>query len=188
MFIDITIRINPELIAEKVESNQPYASLGHIGTHFDVMDKEFPIEFLQRNAVVFDVSNFFNRDIDISDIDVNEIKKGMFVAFYTGRADKFEYGSKEYYENHPQLSYGLLDWLVEKEVSLIGLDFAGVRRDAEHRLADQKCANKGVFVIENLCNLQALLKGGRIAKFTANTYPVNFFGMSGLLCRVVAQI
>ncbi len=39
--------------------------MGHIGTHFDAMDKEFPLEYTQRNGIVFDVSHVINRDIQI---------------------------------------------------------------------------------------------------------------------------
>ena len=65
-------------------------------------------------------------------------------------------------------------------------EFAGVRRGKEHTLMDQYCADRGAFVIENLCNLGAVAAEG--ALFTAHTYPMNYAEMTGLPCRVVAEI
>ena len=77
---------------------------------------------------------------------------------------------------------------MDKKVSIIGVDFAGVRRGAEHTPKDQYCVDRGVFIIENLCNLDKILRGKNQEIFTVNTYPVNFEGMSGLPCRVAGEI
>ena len=45
-----------------------------------------------------------------------------------------------------------------------------------------------MFIIENLCNLGELLGGEKTARFVARTFPVNFDGMTGLPCRVVAEV
>ena len=73
-------------------------------------------------------------------------------------------------------------------MSIIGVDCAGVRRGGEHTPKDQYCADRGVFIIENLCNLGELLGGEKTARFVARTFPVNFDGMTGLPCRVVAEV
>ncbi len=159
---------------------------GHLGTHFDVMNKVFPLEYTRRKAVVFDVSDIKNRDIALSDIDINLVKKDMFVAFYSGFIHEIPYGNKEYFSSHPQLSDRLIDALLEQKISIIGIDFAGVRRGKEHTPKDQYCAEKGVFIVENLYNLKSVLTVNNL--FIANTYPINFTGMTGLLCRVVAEV
>ena len=58
----------------------------------------------------------------------------------------------------------------------------------EHTPTDQICADRGTFIVENVCNLAAVLDGQKSAHFTAGTYPVNFVGMTGLPCRVVARV
>ena len=63
-----------------------------------------------------------------------------------------------------------------------------MRRGGEHTPKDQYCADRGVFIIENLCNLGELLGGEKTARFVARTFPVNFDGMTGLPCRVVAEV
>lgn len=76
--------------------------------------------------------------------------------------------------------------LLNKQVSMIGVDFAGVRRSKEHTPTDQYCADRGTFIIENLCNMKSVLNAGQ--QFTAHTYPMNYADVTGLPCRVVAEI
>lgn len=180
MLIDITLKITPKMVTD-AQGNEKKTLVGHLGTHFDVMNKEFPLEYTERKGIVFDVSNALNRDIELSDIHLDYVEKDMFVAFYTGFIEKEGYGGYAYFTEHPQLSNELIDALLEKGVSIIGIDFAGVRRGREHTPKDQYCADKGVFIIENLCNLKAVLSAG--GHFTACTYPMNYAEMTG--CRVV---
>lgn len=185
MLIDLTLKLTRKMLTDAFETkNQALA--GHAGTHFDVMDQEFPLSYTERCGIVFDVRKVSGRDIECPDIDLNAVEAGMFVAFCTGFMEKTAYGEPGYFTNHPQLSVDLIDKLLEKGVSIIGLDFAGVRRTPEHIPTDQRCADNGVFIIENLCNLKdVLMQGGR---FTACTYPMNCSELTGLPCRVVAKI
>ncbi len=185
MKIDITLKITPKM-ATDAQGNEKKALVGHLGTHFDVMNQEFPLDYTERNGIVFDVSGVQSRDIEMADVDLDQIKKDMFVAFYTGFIEKEGYGSKRYFSEHPQLSNELLEALLQKQISMIGIDFAGVRRGKEHSPMDQHCADRGVFIIENLCNLENVLKNGGI--FIAHAYPMNYAEMTGLPCRVVAEI
>lgn len=127
-------------------------------------------------------------DICVSDIDINLVHSDMFIAFYTGYIEKYEYGTKPYFKSHPQLSDELIDQLLSRKISIIGIDCAGIRRGSEHTPKDQYCADRGVFVIENLCNLGKALSYKHTNEFIVNTYPVNFYGLTGLPCRVVAEI
>ena len=184
MFIDLTLKITPQMVAAD-PSHGNKALVGHLGTHFDVMNKEFPLVYLRREAVVFDV-RAADGEIGIDDIDWTKIKKDMFVAFYTGYIEREPYGGKAYFKEHPQLSAELIGALVKAGISIIGIDFAGVRRGKEHTPTDQFCADHGVFVVENLCHLDELAARGDF--FTAHTYPMNVAGISGLPCRVVAEV
>ena len=187
MFIDLSVKVTT-YARQEASDNEKMASLGHLGTHFDVMNKEFPLSFVKREGIVFDVSGVVGRDIEEQDIDISKIRKEMFAAFFSGFIERVEYGTKEYFKEHPQLSNALIDRLLEKGISIIGIDFAGVRRGEEHTPKDQYCADRGVFIIENLCHLDRVLRGKRDADFIANTYPINFAEMTGLPCRVVAEV
>ena len=185
MLIDITLKITPQMVTA-AQGNEKKAMTGHLGTHFDVMNQEFPLEFTERDAMVFDVSGISGRDIDIPDVDLERVSQDMFVAFYTGFIEQVGYGSREYFTDHPQLSHELIAALLEKKVSMIGIDFAGVRRGKEHTPKDQYCADQGVFIIENLCSLNRVLAVRDT--FTALTFPMNFTDMTGPPCRVVAKL
>ena len=74
----------------------------------------------------------------------------------------------------------------DKKISIIGVDFAGVRNGKEHTPKDQYCADRGVFIVENLCNLKAVVDAG--GECIVNTYPMNYAEMTGLPCRVVAEV
>lgn len=190
MLVDLSFAVTPK-IRNDAQTNLDKASFGHLGTHFDVMDKEFPLEFTERPGIAFDVSELSGADIgEVSqeDIDLALIAAGMFVAFYTGYIEKVPYGDKVYFKEHPQLSHELIAALVEKGVAIIGIDCAGLRSGKEHTLTDQYCADRNVFVVENLCSLGELLSGKKSARFTAHTYPMNFTGMTGLPCRVIAEL
>lgn len=184
MLIDITLKITPKM-ATDAQGNEKKALVGHLGTHFDVMDKEFPLEYIKRKGIVFDVSCVIDRDIGCDDIDMDRIQKDMFVIFYTGFIDKVGYGNKAYFTEHPQLSDELIERLLDKNISLIGIDFAGVRRGKEHTPKDQYCAEHGVYIIENLCNLQEL---PTFEDFIIYTFPMSYAEMTGLPCRIVAEL
>ena len=185
MKLDITLPVTPEMLGTAWD-NTAKSLVGHLGTHFDVMDKEFPLEYTTCPGVVFDVSGIKDRQIDVTDIRLDSVEKGMFVAFYTGFVHTTPYGTPRYFKTHPQLSQSLIDVLLDKEIAIIGVDCAGIRRTPEHVPADQRCADRGVFVIENLWDLpQVLEKGGR---FTAHTYPLRISGTTGIPCRVIAEI
>ena len=183
MLIDITLKITSEM-AQNSGHDGRKELVGHIGTHFDVMHKEFPLEYTQRKGIVFDVRNVKNRDIELSDIDISRVEKNTFVAFCTEFIEKEGYGKGVYFSEHPQLSDELIGALLDFGVSIIGVDFAGIRRGKEHIPKDRYCAERGTFVIENLCNLASLLKFGA---FTAHTYPMSYVGLTGLPCRVIAE-
>jgi kynurenine formamidase len=187
MLIDLTTLVTPK-ITKDAQTNLDKASYGHLGTHFDVMNKEFPLEFIERKGIVYNVSIINGKEIDTNDVDIDLIEKEMFVAFYSGYIESEPYGTEKYFKEHPQLSNNLIDVLIQKGISIIGIDFAGVRRGKEHTPMDQYCADRGVFIVENLCNLNSILINCSNASFLANTYPMNFEGMTGLPCRVVAKI
>ncbi len=187
MYIDITLKVSPQMISD-AQGNEKNAFTGHLGTHFDVMNKEFPLAYLERPGIVFDVSSVTGAEITVTDIDLALVQPDMFVAFHTGFIESVGYGSERYIHKHPQLANSLIDALLDRRISIIAVDFAGIRRGDEHTPKDQYCADRGVFIVENVCNLKEVLAGQPYRLFTANTYPVNFAGFTGLPCRVVAKV
>ena len=161
---------------------------GHIGTHFDVMDKEFPLENIITKGKIFDISRITAHEVKGEDLDLSGVDQKDFVIFHSGILKKFGYGTKKYFSTYIELSDELIDDLIAKKVSFIGVDMAGAKGPKDHPRIDQYCADKGVFVIENLDNLDILVKEAEHKPFTVYTFPLNFHGFTGLPCRVVAEI
>lgn len=191
MKIDLTVKISKEMwnkLWNEAAENKKMTLLGHIGTHFDVMDKEFSLDNTERKGKVFDVSHVKNKEIKLEDIDISKVQENDFVMFYTGTLKEKGYGTKEYFKEYPELSEKLIQSLLDKKVSIIGIDTAGIRKPSEHVKIDQYCADNNVFVIENLDNLKTLLEKTTDKDFKVHTYPINIEGMSGLCCRVIAEV
>jgi len=189
----LTTRIDLTLRVEKASwittfIHEKMSSFGHLGTHFDVMDKEFSLENIIRSGIVFDVSRVRDRDISIQDVQAEKIGADDFVMFHTGFLSETGYGTPEYFKNHPQLAPELIYFLLEKRISLIGVDCAGVRRGGEHTPMDQYCAERSVFIVENLANTPRLVELAQGSRFTVYTFPIHIAGMSGLPCRVIAEL
>ena len=49
MKIDVTLKITPKMVTD-AQGNEKKALVGHLGTHFDVMNKEFPLEYTESSA------------------------------------------------------------------------------------------------------------------------------------------
>lgn len=185
MKIDLTLELT-QALSEAAQKNHGRLRMGHFGTHFDVMDKKFPLEYVERQGIFFDIREIWDRDVELDDIDIDAVAKDMFVGFYSGFLEAKGYGTKEYFGIHPRLSPSLIEALLEKRISIIGLDFSGVRNGREHNPMDQHCADRGVFIVENLCNMRPVLDAG--GKAVVSTYPVRYADLTGLPCRVVADI
>ncbi|MBM6993998.1 MAG: cyclase family protein [Prevotella sp.] len=185
--IDISLLVTPKMVTD-AQDNEKKALTGHIGTHFDVMNKKFPLDYTELRGIVFDISAQGQGETTSADIDLSLVGEGMFVAFHSGFIEQVGYGGAIYFKEHPTLSMELIEELLRRHVSIIGIDFAGVRRGHEHTPTDQLCADHGTFIIENLCHLAEVLEGHPHALFHAHTYPMNFSDMTGLPCRVTADV
>lgn len=191
MKIDLTLPISKDMwhaMRQQAIAVDEWERFGHLGTHFDVMDQEFPLEYCERRGRVFDVSHIRDRDIVLADIDVNRIREQDCVLFHTGWLKEKQYGTSEYFHASTTLASELIRWLVDKQVNLIGIDLAGIRPAAEHRDIDSYCAQHGTFIIENLYNLGALVRESASRELTVSTYPLRIHGVTGLPCRVVATL
>ncbi len=182
MLKDITLKITSDMV-KTAQGNEAKAFTGHLGTHFDVMNKEFPLEYAIRNGYIYDVHAIANKEITSEDIDLSKIEEGMFVGFYTGWIERYAYGTKEYFHGHPQISMELLEALLARNTAMIGIDAPGLRRGSEHVPIDQKCADHGAFVVENLYDLKEVTE----RKIRVYTFPMRYEGMSGLPCRVLCE-
>ena len=59
---------------------------------------------------------------------INQIEKGMFVVFYTDVIERIGYGKKDYFSRHLQLPNQLIEEFLKRIISIISVDFVGVRK------------------------------------------------------------
>ncbi|WP_315167868.1 cyclase family protein [Metaclostridioides mangenotii] len=187
MIIDLTTKIEKDSDAMKwIETQEnKLRAAGHVGTHLDTYCKsDIPIEYFKSSGVLIDVSEICcDREVEPKDLEGTNILENSFVVFRTSHIDKFEYGTKDYFNNHPQLSHKLIDFLLDKKINFIGIDCSGIRRGQEHQPADRLCESKGVYVIENLSNLQKIGSD----PFTVYTMWLDDSDLTGLRCRVIVE-
>ena len=196
MKLDLTLKVERKLLEQLLgstlqDTTQTIENLqksGHVGTHFDVMDKEFSFKNIITKGKVFDISHIQTGEVKLKDLDLSSVQENDFVMFHSGILKKYDFATKEYFVTYIELSDELVDYLIDKKVSFIGVDMAGVKNQKGHERIDHYCADRGVFIIENLDNLDVLLKDAKGNAFTVYTFPVNWHGFSGLPCRTVAEI
>ena len=192
MKIDLSLPLTQPMLKKLANLTKSRAHInffGHMGTHLDLMGKTFDLNMTETMGQVFDVRAITDREILPEDIDLSSSQPGDFVMFYTGSLDRYGYGNNEYFLlSEPQLSYPLTDLLIEKKIAYIGVDMGGARKMAEHPIFDQYCADRNVFIVENLANLKQLYEQTQNQRFQAHIYPLSLADATGLPCRVIAQI
>lgn len=184
MYLDLTTLVaeNSPLLQWAKAQDNPHMAMGHIGTHLDTYEKsEIPLDYFKSEGILFDVRG--SSEADLQEVELEMIRPGDFVIFRTGRMEKVSYSEPGYFENHPQLSHSLIEKLLEKHVHFIGVDCPGIRQHKEHEEADRLCEKCGVYVIENLKNLEHI----PAQRFTVYTMWLDDAVMTGLRCRVIVE-
>lgn len=160
----------------------------HVGTHMDaplhmveggLKIGEFPLSHFQGRGVVIDA-----RGQDVIDtllLEKHDIQKGDIVLVWTGWDAK--YRTDAYFENWPVMTLGFAQALVDKQISLIGMDTAGPEMDEAFPIHKTFLPNN-ILIIENLCNLQALENH---KDFLVHAYPAKYDADAAPV-RVVAEI
>jgi len=132
----------------------------HIGTHIDApshmtsIEKDidsYPVEKFIGNGVILDFKN--EKFIALREEDKKKISKDDIVIIYTG-SEKIN-GTDEYYYNHPQVSKEFSEYLVEKEVKMLALDFFSP--DSSPSLIHKTLLSNDILIVENLKNTHLLL-------------------------------
>lgn len=185
-YIDLTLQVGKRNKIYKWAEMQLKKNIimGHVGTHIDVYEKkDIPLEYMQRRGILFDVTHIKDREITSDDIDFDYIKKGDFVLIRTGAIEKHPYGSGLYFTQSPVLAWELIEDLIDEGISFIGLDAPDLRRGNEHIEADKRCESNGVYVVENLTNLDKI-NPDEVCKILTMWHEDP--EATGIRCRVVA--
>ncbi len=169
----------------------------HHGTHLDAPNHfiadapsfdEVPLDRLWGLGVVwsFDVPDFGL--IDAADLEAKRpgVRPGDIVLFDTGRAAKI---GTPAYERHASLTQGAAEWLRDRRVKMIGVDFAtpdlapGNRHEGFYWPVHHTLLPHGILIAEHVANLPALSDRRVEVMFLG----LNILGSDGAPARPVAR-
>jgi len=132
----------------------------HIGTHIDAPSHMTNIE---KNISDYQISKFIGcgvildffgeKNIGLKQEHKEIIKEDSIVLIYTGY-DKI-IGDDEYYSKHPIISEELCDYLIEKKIKIVGLDFFSP--DKSPSIIHKKLLENDILIVENLKDINLLL-------------------------------
>ncbi len=156
---DPATKIEPAGVFDKDGYNDHYVSVGtHVGTHIDapihmIADgktiDQFPLDkFIGRGVYV----KVENKTFDLEKLKNIDIREGDIVLFHTGMSDL--YGQSEYFDQSPEIPEEIAKYLVDKKISMIGVDMCSPDKPPfnTHKIF----LGADVLIIENLTNLSEL--------------------------------
>lgn len=161
----------------------------HVGTHLDMpahmttdprLALDFPVDCFAAAGVLLDVRG--QETISAKPAYTAMIPEKSAVLLYTGFDRHF--GSPVYFQNHPQLDESMTALLKEKQTMLLGMDMPSPDRgDFAQHVA---LLHHGIFLLENLTNLHALLN---IPQFEVLAMPLKISAEASpvrAVCRVLS--
>ena len=158
----------------------------HSGTHIDspmhLTDRDeyiskLPLDKFIGEGCVLDVRN--EALVKIKEEYREKVKENSIVLLCTGYDKKF--GSYEYFNNSPIIDKEFAEFLIEKNIKILGLDSPSPDKypfEIHNMLFD-----KDILIIENLKNIDQLLS---VDKFEVIAFPLNIKA-DGSILRVVAR-
>ncbi len=158
----------------------------HVGTHIDA-----PFHFIKDGKLIADYppQTFFGRGVLIDArgqqtiherlLEGVDIQSHDIVLVLTGKSKN--YLSPAYFENFPEVTEEFAQKLIDRGVSMLGLDTCSP--DNKPYSIHKQLLGAGILIIENLVNLEDLLN----KKFSVIALPLKIEAEAGL-ARVVAGV
>ncbi len=161
-----------------------FVSLGtHVGTHMDApahmiangktLD-QYPVERFVGRGVVIEVDGQYN----LNDVKNANLRQGDIVLFHTGFDKK--YYKPEYFETYPAIPEDVAHYLVEKKVSIVGVDTCSV--DHGPFLTHKILLGGDVLIVENLTMPEELH-----GDIEVTALPIKL-QLDAFPCRVIAKL
>ena len=159
----------------------------HTGTHIDlpmhmINDNRFASDFALENfigkGVLLDVRG--ENPISMKPFYKDMVTDGCVVLLYTG-FDK-HYCTEEYFTRHPAVSNELADFLLSKNIKMLGMDMPAP--DHPPFTFHKALLANEIFVLENLVNLHSLLD---IDSFEVIAFPLKISAEASFV-RAVCRI
>ena len=156
----------------------------HTGTHIDMPmhltcdDKtaaDFPPGNFFAKGVLLDVRG--EKTITVKPVHEDMISAGDIVLLFTG-CDK-NYARPEYFTDHPVIGEDMAEFLISKKIKMLGMDTPSP--DHSPFKLHKKLLESGIFILENLTNLQNLTG---IAHFAVIALPLKIKAEAGFVRAV----
>jgi len=202
---DISVGISPDLpvwpnnpavqlervnkIEDGANSNVSRLALGvHTGTHVDApvhfvpgttgVDV-LPLEVLIGRALVVHLPRALRITADV--LERAAIPSGTRrLLFRTRNSTYWARGDREFHTDYVAIDVGGAQWLVDRRVALVGVDYLSVAPWKETRPTHELLLNAGVVVVEGL-NLSNIKPG----RYDLTCLPLKLVGSDGAPCRAV---
>jgi kynurenine formamidase len=182
---DPTPQIKPAGILANDGYNDHTITVGtHLGTHIDApfhmladgktLDT-FPLERFVGKGTYINVNGTY----DLEEIKKISIVPNDIVIFDTGLGAK--YFEPSYFEDYPAIPEDVATYLVEKKISMVGMDTCSP--DHDEFIAHKILLAGNVLIVENLTNTH-LLAG---KQFTVYALPIKL-EIDGAPARVIAEV
>lgn len=172
----------------------------HHGTHIDaprhfVPDgrpvEELELEEVSGRAVALSVQRPGGEAITVEDLEdqPRSVEAGDIVFIHSGWGALF-HADRERYSVHPYLSDEATEWLLEREVKMVAVDFPSpdmpepVRKPGFNWPVHHRLLEGGILIAEHVANLD------RVAghRFRAFAFPLPIAGSDGSPVRMVAEM
>ncbi len=186
-----------EIVLQRIDSGPQLSNISmgsHSGTHIDA-----PRHFLTGEAAVdqLPLDRFFatafvaglpyskDKPLDLTQMNIEGMQPGDALLLATGwdsRAD-----SPDYFSDVPRFAPGSIEWLLDKNVKMFGVDLPTVIEGHEpHQIASMHVGvlRAGVVLVENLCKLVPLI--GKRLEFQA--LPLRLVGCDGSPVRAIGRV
>lgn len=159
----------------------------HTGTHIDLpmhlvednrFMEDFPLSAFMGPGVLLNVQGeeviSFKKEYE------KRITRGDIVLLYTGFDAYF--GEPRYFTQHPVLSKELSDFLIEKQIKMLGIDFPSP--DRVPFTIHKALLQNNILLLENMTNLKALES---ILHFDIMAFPLKIQSEASFV-RAVAKV
>lgn len=178
-----------ESISKGNEANVSGLSMSvHTGTHMDAPYhflnggkdiSKVPFEALIGRALVIDVKN--PERVDVSDLERYNIKPGSRVLLMTDNSRK-EWFNREFSRDYVGLSARAADYLAEKKVQLVGIDFLSIGTYDEDAGVHRTLLSRGIWIIEGLY-MNNITEG----LYDMICLPIRLIGSDGAPARAILK-
>jgi kynurenine formamidase len=173
----------------------------HSGTHIDFplhmisrskSSDDYTLEEISGEGVVVDLS-YKGAGEEITEEDLHRysdyISEGEIVCIFTGWSKKRNH-TATYLFKWPYLGESAAHFLVRKGVKILGIDMLSIGPPTKtlSREIHKILFDAGILVVEELANLDVVLKGNKVARAFFIIAPLAIKGVEASPCRVISIV